>query len=169
MINDGTNKIKQLNDLEKQLLFKFVGNSIDEFCLPFMSNNQWYFQTKYCHHSISFCPIYFLSNGNLARVCLAVKTWFQGTNAQTSLSVAKKSFIINMRPGCRTSSPPSRVRSGPHDRDLQPPWPQARHRLVRPSPVQIWRRYINQNDIQQCVLASHLYHHLYSVYIYYYY
>ncbi len=84
---------------------------------------------------------------------------FQGTNAQTSLSVAKKSFIINMRPGCRTSSPPSRVQSGPRDRDLQPPWPQARHRLVRRSPVQIWRRYINQNDIQQCVLASHLYHH----------
>ncbi len=53
----GTNEIKQLNGHERELLFKFVGNSIDESCLPFMSGNQQYFQAQYHYCSISSCPV----------------------------------------------------------------------------------------------------------------
>ncbi len=64
---NGTNKMKHftlvykvgmvMTGLERYEPFKFVGNDIDKSCLPFMSNNQWYFQTRYCYHSISLCPI----------------------------------------------------------------------------------------------------------------
>jgi hypothetical protein len=30
------------------------------------SGNQWHFQNQYHDHSISFCPIHFLLNGNLS-------------------------------------------------------------------------------------------------------
>ncbi len=54
---NGTNEIKQLNGLERQILFKFVVSSIDESHLPFMSRNQRYFQTQCRYRSISVHPI----------------------------------------------------------------------------------------------------------------
>jgi len=48
-------------------LFKLIGNSFNEHCLPFTISNQHYFQNQYRYHSISFCSVHFLS------IILAIK------------------------------------------------------------------------------------------------
>jgi hypothetical protein len=43
--------------VNKPPTFRFIGDSIDESGLLFMSGNQWYFQAQYRYRSISFCTI----------------------------------------------------------------------------------------------------------------
>jgi hypothetical protein len=50
----------------------FVGNGFNESHLPLMSSNQPYLQNQYCYHSISFRPVHFLSDNNLAHAWVSL-------------------------------------------------------------------------------------------------